>query len=328
MTYRTGIDAQLGVKVESTYGTGVAVDRFWEFLSEGLSQGAVGKVVGQGLGRGRYPRTDRVRTYAAPVTGPIELEVMDAGMGLLFGLMLNSTPATTDAAPVYTHTATPDANGGYGKSFTCQVGKPGVGGTVHPFTYEGGKVTSWSLASAIGEALKATLNCHFKNLVTSGASAYALQSASYASDAEMLIFVDGALTIGGSAVPVKGFNIDGDNGLDVERMFHGSGLPSEPLAAAIAAITGNIEAEFTDLTAFNAWVAGTQAALVLTFDNGHVVGGSTHQLQVTIPAVEYTGEVPTVGGPGIVQQARPFRALNDGSNPVISFAYRTSDATP
>ena len=323
MAIGSGIDTQLGmVAGGATYGTPETVTRFLEFLNESMADGHVGKVYQRGLGRSRFQRQDRVRTYQRGVSGSVDFEVLDTGFGLLLKNLLGAV--STAAGPPVVHTITPDAAALYGLWFDLQIGKPAPGGTVHPFTYAGCKVTSWAMKCAVGEALMLTTNLHARSLSTG----VALASKSYATDARPFIFVDGAITVGGSAIPVKSVMINGNNGLDVERIFLGSGLTSEPIAAAIADITGELEAEFTALTELTAWAAGTQAALVLTFNSARTLGASTYQLTVTIPLIEYTGEVPVIGGPQIVPQKLPFKALYDGSNAMITMAYRTSDASP
>ena len=324
MAIRSGIDAQLGIVDEVTYGTPVTVTRFLEFVSESMQDGHVGKVVTAGLGRSRFPREDRVRTYPMGVSGSVEWEVLDTGFGLLLKYLLGGV-VTAGAGPDYTHTLTPDANALFGTAFTMQIGRPGTLGTVHPFTYGGCKVTGWNLSCAVDEALKLTTNIHAQNMGTG----VALASKSYAADSEPFVFVDGALTVGGAAVPVRSFSMDFENGLNTDRRFLGSGLVSEPIANAIGGITGTLDAEFEDLTELASWAAGTQAQLILTFDSLRTLGsGSTYKLTVTIPLIEYTGSVPSVGGPDIVRQSLPFRAFDNGSAALITMVYETSDAAP
>ena len=101
--------------------------------------------------------------------------------------------------------------------------------------------------------------------------------------------------------------------------------------AAILAARDRIADAFAEIcgVAFGAyadWVAGTQAQLVLTFTSPTTIaGGGPFKLTVTIPKVAYRGSTPKVGGPEIVMQPRPFKALADGENPVITIEQRTTD---
>ena len=56
--------------------------------------------------------------------------------------------------------------------------------------------------------------------------------------------------------------------------------------------------------------------------------GNPHKLEITIPLIEYTGSAPKVSGPDIVEQLLPFRALHNGTDPLFSIAYHTSDTAP
>ena len=66
---------------------------------------------------------------------------------------------------------------------------------------------------------------------------------SYAAGAIPLIFVDGAAEIDGTAISIKSFSIEGDNGLIVDRRFIGN-TKEEPLRGGELAITGTLEYEF------------------------------------------------------------------------------------
>lgn len=323
MSIGSGIDAQIGIKAETVYGTPLTVDRFYEFESEGIEVD-VGKVDAPLIGAGRFLRTDRVKTYIKGARGPIAWgAVRNKSFGLIFQHMLGqNTVAQVGGTAEYTHTCIPDALALQGKSLTVQVGRPDIGGTVRAFTFEGGKILDWELKCAIDEALKLTTNLDFENVLT----ATALASATYPATQEMFIFTEGALTIGGVTTSVKAVTVKGNNALASERRFLGN-TKKEPLANGIADVSGTLDCEFEDLTAYAAWVAGTQAQLVLTFTLATLIPTTANpfKLTITLPAIEYTGETPKVGGPDVVMQGRPFRALYNGTNPVITALFNTSD---
>jgi hypothetical protein len=321
MAIASGISGQLGVKAESVYGTPVTVDRFYEFVSESIKNDIV-QLESRGIGRGRFLRSDRIRTpYIRGAAGAVELEVLNKDFGLLFQHMLGEN-TVTGASANKTHTCQPDAAALLGKSLTLQVGRPDIAGTVQPFTYEGVKVTSWELKCAVDEILHLVLDLDAENCLTGTA----LASAVYTATTEPFVFTQGAVTVGGAATKVKNFSLKGDNGLATDRRFLGNSK-LEPLAAAEMVVDGQLECEFGDLTAYAAWLAGTQAALVLTFTSGTIIPTTAvpFSLTITIPKIVYTGETPNVGGPGILQQARPFKALYDGTNPICKLEYITSD---
>lgn len=320
----SGLGGQFGVAEETVYGTGVTPTRFYEFNSEGLAVD-VGKVESNAIGTGRFQRSDRVKTYIKSAKGPVAIPVLNKGAGLLFKHMLGGV-ATTGAGANKTHTFTPDAVALQGKSLTAQAGRPDITGVSRPFTYLGGKVTDWELAAEVDKGLIVTPTFDFKTALT----ATALAAASYPAAQEMFIFTEGALTIGGTAQAVRAASIKGANALNVDRRFIGAANKKEPLANAIAEITGQLDCEFEDLTRYAAWVAGTTAALVLTFTLATLIPTTStpYSLTITLPAIEYSGDTPMIGGPDVVKQASPFRALNNGTDPIISLAYVTDDTAP
>lgn len=322
MTFATGLDAQIGYAAEPSYGTYQAPTRFLEFLSQNLAVD-VAKIMSAGLGRGRFPRHDRSRTYIRAGGGVVEHEVTTKGFGLLLEHCLGSNVITTPGGATLRrlHTITHEANGLRGKYMTVQAGVPAVDGTVYPISFLGGKVLDWELKCAVDEILKLAINWDFKTATV----AESLAAASYAAGARNLYWVDGAFTIDAVAYPIKTCSIKGLNGLAVDRRSLGNNK-REPLAAAFGSIEGSFEGEFEDRDLYDAFVAGTQGALTLTFaSNTLIEAADPYKLVATIPVVEWKGSTPTVAGPQIVPQALPFVALNNGSAPIITLEYHTTD---
>ena len=95
---------------------------------------------------------------------------------------------------------------------------------------------------------------------------------------------------------------------------------------------GNVAAWFEDLTAYNRFVSGTEAALVAKFQ-GALIESVTpdyyYELEVTAN-VRFDGDTPEVSGPDELEQRLPYVCVDDGSGPdsAISVLYRTTDTTP
>lgn len=321
MALPTGVAAQLGIKAESTYGTAVTVDRFYELESESIRTDVV-TVRGNHLGTGRFRRSDRRKQVIRGARGPIDMIVMNKGFGLWFQHALGQNTITGDQ-DAKTHTCIPDTAAKSGKSLTVQVGRPDVGGTVRPFTFEGGKILEWELRCDLDGALHFVPTLDFETVATGTA----LASASYPSGMEYFIFSEAALTLDGSAVSASNFSMRYNDSLNAERRFLGN-VKKEPLAGGIAEVTGAFQCEFEDLTRFNSWVAGDiEGALVVTYELATDIGETStpYSLTVTIPALAYTGEEPNVGGPETVMQNVPFEALYNGSDPIVTLEYVTSD---
>lgn len=321
MAIKTGIAGQFGIKAESTYGTPVTVDRFYEFVSESIDID-IAKVDAPMIGGGRFQRNDRVKTFLRGAGGPVDFILTNKNFGLLLEHAIGQN-TVTGASANKTHTLIPDAAALQGKSLTVQVGRPDVGGTVRAFTFEGGKIKDWELKADVDGPVHFIPNFDFENVLT----ATALASASYVATQEIFIFTEAALTVGGSAVFAKSISVKVDNGLATDRRGLGN-TKREPVAGSWGNVTGQLSGgEFDDLTAYAAWLAGTQAQLVLTFTLATVIPttAAPYSVTVTIPKIEYTGTTPKVGGPDIVGQDLPFRALYDGTNPVYTVAVVTSD---
>lgn len=314
MATRTGLDAQLGYSSETTYGTYVAPTKFIEFISETMGGGAesVRKVYSGGLGRGLGRRANASRTQPASVSGGVVVEVGDRGLqGLLahvFGAPAAPTTTNVDSTTYSEWTYKwPPANGNQGRSFSMQIGKPGVGGTVHPFNYLGCKVTGWEISAEIDAAARLSLEVFAQSLDI----ANALVAASF-DDSLEYFFQDAALSVGSQTLgAIRSITMSGVNALNTERRGISQGLPLEPLANGEWELTGNLDGEFIDLALLNAWRDGTQAVLTLNFASRRVT--SRTGFSVRLPAIEYTGSVPQVGGPDIVRQALPFKALAPAS---------------
>jgi hypothetical protein len=114
----------------------------------------------------------------------------------------------------------------------------------------------------------------------------------------------------------------------VERICLGN-TKREPVANGEEAITGAILREFEGTAQYDAWIAGTPAELVATWAYDEIgATGEPFQLIVTIPVIEYDGEMPQANGSEMVMQNLPFKALSNGTDPIIELVYATSDTTP
>jgi hypothetical protein len=326
MAIPTGLSAQLGIKTETTYGTYVAPDRFYEFRSESLTN-QIARLESQGLRSGtRVLRSDRWASGQKTVGGNVVMEMATKSFGLWLQHALGAVDTTQpDAVPsptVYDHTFTP---GDLPEGFTTQVGKTSLDGTVNPFSYLGCRIASWSLAAALDQIALFTPVI----LAQDETLAQALAAASYPAGLELFTFVHGTLDIAGTEQEVRSATVNGNN-MQGRRPKLGSQLIKEPLEEGMRQYGGQVDAFFDDLTAYNRFINGTEAALVLLFESGTVIEDAfTFSLQVTAN-VRFDGETPKVEGPAELKQPLTFKCLDDGTGPdsAISIRYRTSDTTP
>jgi hypothetical protein len=227
------LETQLGVKAESTWGTAVVVDRFYEFNSESITL-ETGRVESNALRASqRVQRSDRFTPYILGASGSIEMDVLSKGFGWWLEQCLGTIATGSLTDSTYTHTGTVGTL--LAQGFTLQVNRPfHPAGTNQAFTYEGGKVAKWGFKSDVEGNLVFTADLVFET----GITATALATASYPTGMENLTWAGGAVTVGGSAVPVTSFSVEVDNGQDTARhKIRSSTLRQEPVEAKNREIT-------------------------------------------------------------------------------------------
>lgn len=315
MPLPSGLSGQIGYKAESTYGTGVTVDRFLPLISESIKP-QIQRLESAGIIAGREILDSEQwaagnKTYA----GQVQHELYDHGIGLLFTWLLGAV-STTGAGP-YTHTFTPgDLSDDF---FTMQIGRPDIGGTVRPYTYTGCMATGFEIALKQGEI--ATLGMDV--VAQAETTGTALASASYASDLLPVTFAHGAVTIGGSAVNVMELTLAGDNGLNVDRRFIGATTIAQPKRKTKRAYTGSLMMEFEDLTEYGYFTAGTEIDIVCTL----TVGSNT--ITITMHARVDDPDGPNVSGEENLGITLPYKLIGDGSDAdALEIELVNSDATP
>lgn len=326
MAIGSGLSGQIGFKAEGTYGTAVTVDRFLEFNKESIKADLV-KVESRGIGTGRMLKTARRKTYVKGAKGSVEFDVQTKGFGLIFKHMLGTYANTNVAGSENRGRSTVDlTTGKAGLSLTCQVGRPGINATVYPYTYEGAKIVGWEFAAKLDDPLRLSIELDCETEQRSDG----LASASYTSGTEIFVMSEGGLTLAGSAISVKGFNIKGVEGLAVDRRFIGN-TKKEPLANSELMITGQLEFEHEAQTRQGQWLAGTEIAnLIATFTSPTTISGGggagPYKLILNMPLVVFDDSGPVVDGPDIVKETIGFKVLNDGSNSPITIDYHSTDS--
>lgn len=322
------LDQQLMTKTESVYGTPVTVDRTWEFNSEGIEE-SYGRTESEMLRVGTYvPRSDRFTPYFEGAAGQIEMDVLTKGFGWwlthLLGQVATTGPAET---VVYTHTGTfADL---FGKSFTCQVNRPfHPSGTAQAFTYEGGKVSEWTLSNNVEGNLVLEVNCDFQQVAT----ATALATASYPTGMENLSWAGGSVTIGGSQVDLTEFSVQCNNGLKVDRRYISGSTDKKEPTGGRREITWSATADFDSLTqrnkAASATAAGAISQIIGTWVGPTLLGSTIKPtLIVTIDAPRFDQWKGADEGPDGIMQELSGVGLYDGTDSPITIVYKSADST-
>lgn len=325
----TVIDQQLMVKDETTYGTAVVVDRTFEFNSESIEE-SYGRTEGDPLRVGTYvKRSDRFTPYFEGASGSISFDVLTKGFGYFFKHMFGQVATTGPAETVvYTHTGTfADL---YGKSFTCQVARPfHPTGTVQPFTYEGGKVTEWTVSNSVENNLVLELGLDFQQVATGTA----LATASYPTGMEPFTWAGGTISIGGSQVDLTEFSMSVDNGLNTDRRYISGSTDKKEQTGGRREVTFSLQADFESLAqrtrAAATSRAGALAAISAVWVGPSLLGTTIRPtFQIDIPAARFDEWSANVDAPEGLSQTLSGVGLYDGTSSPVTGIYRSADSTP
>lgn len=292
MAIGSGLAAQAGFIAETTWGTPLTVTTFVPLVSESMGMDIERLESKAILANKQFMTSEQWSGGRRTVGGDVQLELPTVNVGTILHHMMGTSSGSS------TRTYTPGNL--TGKGMTWQIGVPDVNGTVRPKTYNGCKIASWEIGCSAGEI--ATLGLSLIALDETVATG--LASASYATGAAIpFTFVGATMSIAGVTTNVSKTTVSGDNKLE-RRFFQGSALTSEPIQTALTEVSGSLEIEFANnYTDYNRFVNGTESALVLNF----VAGAKSLQMTMN---VRYDGETPKVGGPGIVAQNLPFKAIS------------------
>ncbi len=331
MAIAGGLSSQFGMKDEVAHGTAITVDRFLEYTKEGITLD-VERIESKGM---RPARRVLATTDWLPgrqgCGGPVEFEVPTMGFGLmlkhLLGVITSAQPSAGPDPTVWEHTGRVGVLDG--KSFTCQIGKTGTDLVTRAFTYAGCKAPEWELTCDAQGLLMLKIDLD----AASESTSVALATAAYAAGSLPMAFTGGTITIAGTATDIYDVSLKGANGLKSDRYFMrgaASQTKREQLEGdRLRNYLGELKGDFTDLALYNRFVAGTVGAVTMNFTGPIISGTYRFALEITLPAVRFDGKTPTVDGEGIIEQALPFKCLDDGTaTTAVQMIYRTTDATP
>lgn len=258
MALRSGMLAAGGIVEESTYGTPVTTSMVWnELVSESLANEITMLESAAIIAGRRTMTTDQRALGGTKVGGDVSLELTNKDLRKWFKQMFG---AESGSGP-YTYTPG-DLTG---LSFTYQVQRPGVGGTVHPFTYAGCKVGSWEIGIKEGE------------ISTLGVTVVAQKEIGYRQ------VTDGVTTSSSTAITSATAAFGPD---DVGKPISGTGIPA---GATISAVTSTTAATLSA----NATASGTS----ITFTIGIAAAAASYSS--AIMPWHYDQATLTVGGSAV-----------------------------
>jgi hypothetical protein len=330
MAVGSGLGGQLGAKAESTWGTYIAVDHFYEVMSTSLGkEKTVVQLGGMAAGRATPLATRRVVTTKG-ASGNIVIQVPNTKFGLLLNMIFGGTVTPVQqggsAAYLQTHTLQSDVTG---KSMTIQVGVPQTDGTVKPFNFLGCKVKSAEFSVELGGATMVTIEVDAKDLDETTA----LVAGSYPLTVAPFHFGQSAVKIHatyGSEAAIAGVrkvSVKIERPLATDRNYQGNaGLKLEQITNDNLAITGVITADFLDKTVFNdRYAADTGFAFVWECIGPIIASTFAETFRLKLPKCYLDGDTPTLDGPDIISGDFPFTALFDGTNGPAICEYQSID---
>lgn len=326
MALGSGLATQWAIKKESVYGTRAVPDLFFEYMTES-GQRQQKYLESRQLRSGRsFQSSPRSVLTTRDAQVGVSFEVPIKGFGTIIDLLHGNTvtPVQQGATTAYlqTHNLTGDPN----KSATIQVGKPDSGGaaasgTVRPFDYTGSMVNSFNVSCAVDDWLKCTLGADAQDEDT----AQTLATASYATLLEGFHFQMASVTVNSvvqnltTGSLVKGMSLDLSLPRQTERYgLRSTALKAKPILNDYTPGSGTLDYEFTDLTQYALFTAGTKCPLVLDFTSTTLAGTAfPYRITFTMAAVQFRGTTPAVDGPDVLNFSAPFSILDDGTNPPV-----------
>lgn len=322
-----GLTTAFGCAEESTYGTPVAPDRWFEILSESLErQQTITTSSGLRSGTRNLRRGSRRALTQHWASGTVEMEVPTLGFGRILKHALGGTPTIAQQGATTAYLQTHTMGSLAGKMLTLQKQmRDESNGLVQQLTYSGSKITSFGMSCGVGEILTASIDFDSRDVDKTTAAG----SPSYPTTNAVYHYAQGTVYVAGSSVAkVTQCDFTLDNNLKTDSYFLGtSGLKGEPFANDFPELTGSISIEFDSIaTAYDRFAADTEFEIRLEFVSTALAGaGFPYALKVTIPGGHFTGGTPTVGGPDVVVPDVPFEAAYDGTNPGLTITYMSID---
>lgn len=337
MTRITGLGSAVGIAQESVVGTAVAPTRWLDVRSETFTSEPV-VVEGGGLASSvLYARTNNYAFIGKDVTGGFELDVATRGMGLLFKNMLGAGSSAVLSGSAYRQIFTPALL--TGQSLTVQKI---LGSTA--FTYNGAKISDWTLSCETGGILTLTPSFDAWNEVTGFAAGTPALTA-----AEPFHFAQGEVVIGGTASTTTGLTtLTGGTTVGIVQSIDITGTrpittgsdnrristagKTEQVEDGRLEAGGSMTVDFdTAFDVYALYAAQTATALRLTFTTtaAPISGAVYPSIEILLPSIRFQGSTPTADGPGALSLDCDFRAFQDttAGNPAVQIVSVTADTT-
>jgi len=331
MVVGSGIATSLGFAAESTYGTYVAPSKFVQFNSEDMKK-VRAYIQGGGLASGLMAKLGARRVFPTEAAaGTVTMEVTNKGLGVLFAHLMGSSTApvqqTSTAAYLQTHAFGDNA----GKSLTVQEAVADTTGTNRVQTFKGGKILSAEFSCTADAVLTSAFEFDFmrySEVETLAAPSYAAATPFHFGQMNVKLGNYGSEA---SVSGVKGVTCKIERPHAVDRYYAGAAIPgtkAEPLMNGDAAVTGTIDIDFVNKADFvDRFHGDTSTSVVLEWVGPIIASTFAQTFRIRLPMVFFTGDTPAVDSEDIIGISVPFEAQLDGTNPLATIEYMTTDIT-
>lgn len=340
----TLLDHSVGIGTETTFGTGVTVNRFGEW-TPGNSMDFDPKVAEtQGLRQGsRFNRSGRRVPVIGQGSGSIQMDYLSKGMGLWLQPALGTSASTLVSGTTYQQNHTPVLpNATTLKSVTLQEGIVEAQGNIDAYTYAGCTFKALELGcSSSAPLLYAKFDVDAKGLAT--ATAYATPAYTGQNTATVFNFANLVVTLGGTltepttttlasvasgvTLNVRGITINIDNAIDDGRWVPGS--RNQPTSGD-GSIKVKIDVEYDSVTGTllrDAQLNQTNVGPLIATWTGAALSSGNETLQfVAATCLINSGAIPQVSDDKTIVTSIEFEVENNlTSSQVAWLVARTAD---
>ena len=319
MSIHHGWDSFLGYAEESSWGVGVHPStKFMPILNESLQLTP------------EYMEDESIRKTPSkfyqeqgtlPVGGGIEFNVFPEDMDTFFyhAFGAKASALVGGSSGAYDHTLTLADQLPTGLSIEAYRG----GDT---FGYHGSKVAELSMTSEINSWLRGTSNllCYEEEVNPSGKATSPTFTA-----VKPFKWHQGVFKIDTVEAELLSLNWTLNNNLKEDKFAHNGQKRVAIPRNGQREVTGTFRMEFDDLTQYNKFVNGSDAALQIVFtSNEQIEAGYYYTLTLDFPVVKFNGTTPNIESHEIIEHDIPFMALEDvGSAHEVTMTLRNSQAS-
>lgn len=270
--------------------------------------------------------TPNDRLIAIPRDGmiPIQVDLMSKSHGILLASaassVVQSTPVGATLARLYTMTPT---TAGPTVSRTIHNEIPEDDGGVTIVDYLGAMCTELSLS--IGPRAFWVAKAMF-NYATQDLEAASVTPA-YPTAPHVYLDTDAEISFDGTTICQRKYEVTLPTGLNTKLDRVCPDGRRKPITTGRVEPTGTASVDYAGPGFWQKWINGTPLSHKVTITGPEIEAGFNYFVELEFPAVRLTGTPPAREADDLTGQDLPFRAVWDGTNPLWTLRYQTTDTT-